>query len=152
MKSNGYNETAAFIRLVRNWFQACDERGMKADKRVEHLYNINDFLTSNTDFDTFPSKVDGRYVRGMPVQTFEALLQNISTHILLYTMAKDGKYNTRSVSTLANKSYFSDINRLDKEGGNSYPKAVNMLKIIGKVVTVNHYKHKHDKYVLLISF
>ena len=48
--------------------------------------------------------------------------------------------------------FFSDINRLDKEGGNSYPKAVNMPKIIGKVVTVNHYKHKHDKYVFLISF
>ena len=83
---------------------------MKAGERVEHLYNMHDFLTSNIDFDTFPSKVDGRYVRGMSVQTFEALLQNISTHILLYTMAKDGKYNTRSVSTLANESFFSDIN------------------------------------------
>ena len=62
---------------------------MKADERVEHLYNMHNFLTSNIDFNTFPSKVDGRYVRGMPLQTNEALLQIISTHILLYTMAKD---------------------------------------------------------------
>ena len=86
----------------------------------------------------------------MPVETFEALLQNILTHILLYTLARDGKYNTRSVSTLSNES-FSDINQLDKEGGNSYPKAVNMPKIIGKVVTLNHFKHKHDKYVFTLN-
>ena len=58
----------------------------------------------------------------MPVQTFEALLQNIWTCILLYTLARDGKYNTRSVSSLSNESFFSDINQLDKEGGNSIPK------------------------------
>ena len=87
----------------------------------------------------------------MPVQTFEALLQNISTHILLYTLARDGKYNTRSVSTLSNESFFSDINQLDKEGGHFYPKAVNMPKIIGKVVTLNHFKHKHDKYVFMLN-
>ena len=62
MLSCGYDSTAAFIKLVRNWFRACDERGMKADKRVEHLFYMHEFLTRNIDFSSFPSKVDGRYV------------------------------------------------------------------------------------------
>ena len=59
-------------------------------------------------------------------------LQNISTRIFLYSMTKDGTYNARSISTLANESFFSDVICLDKEGLNSYPEAVNMPKIIGK--------------------
>ena len=77
------------------------------------------------------------------MQTFEAILQNISTRIFLYSMTKDA----RSILTLANESFFSDVNRLDKEGLNSYPKAVNMPKIIGKVVSLNTFKHKADKLV-----
>ena len=45
------------------------------------------------------------------------------------------------------KAFFSDVNHLDKEGLNSYPKALNMPKIIGKVVSVNTFKHKADKLV-----
>ena len=62
MLSCGYDRTAAFIKLVRNWFQACDEGGMKADERVEHLFTMHEFLTRNIDFNSIPSKVDGRYV------------------------------------------------------------------------------------------
>ena len=83
----------------------------------------------------------------MLVQTFEAILQNISTRIFLYSMTRDGTYNARSILTLANESFFSDVNHLDKEGLNSYPKALNMPKIIGKVFSLNTFKHKADKLV-----
>ena len=94
MIQKGYLETAHFIILVHNWFRACDERGIDADLRVRYLFEMHKFLTKNIDFHTFPSKVCGHYVHGMPVQTFEAILQNISTCIYLYSLAKDGMYNT----------------------------------------------------------
>ena len=78
----------------------------------------------------------------MPIQTYEAILENISTRIYLYRIALGGVYNSHSVSTLANESFFSDVNRMDKNSGASYLKAV-----IGKVVTVNYFKHKRYELV-----
>ena len=50
------------------------------------------------------------------------------------------------------KAFFSNVNSLDKEGLNSYPKAVNVPKIIGKVVSLNTFKHKADKLVLYFIY
>lgn len=144
MHENGHADTAEFIQLVRNWHRACDERGLKADKRVEYLYNMHSFLTKGIDFDVFPAVTCCKYVRGMPVTTFEALLQNISTRLICYSLSLDDNYNTRSISTLSNESFFSDLTRLDKEG-RAYPKACNIPKLINKVVTLNYFKHKKNK-------
>ena len=141
MHDKQHTATADFISSVRNWFRACDERGIKTDDRVEYLFDMHDFLTKGIDFHKFPGLCTGRHIRGMPIQTFEAFLQNIATRISLYSLSTDGQ----SISTLANESFFSYINRLDKEGLNSYPKAVNMPKVIGKVVSLNSFKHRTDK-------
>ena len=76
----------------------------------------------------------------MPIQTFEAILLNISTRIQLYQFAHGGNYNTKSVSTFSNESFFSDLTRLDKEG-HGYPKACNIPRVMGQVVTINYFKH-----------
>ena len=80
----------------------------------------------------------------MPIQTYEALLQNICMRIQLYSVAHNKTYNTRAISTLANESFFSDMVRMDKES-HSYPKACNVAKIFGRVVTLNYYKHLPEK-------
>ena len=80
----------------------------------------------------------------MPIQTWEAILQLISTRLYLYSLANNNTYNTRSVSTLASESFFADLKRMDKEG-HGYPKAANMDKVIGKATTINAFKHKADK-------
>ena len=56
----------------------------------------------------------------------------------------DNTYDTRSVSTLTNESFFSDLTHMDKESS-YYPKACNIPKIMGKVVTLNYLKHKPEK-------
>ena len=145
MCNKGHNGTANFICIVRNWFRACNEHGLKADEWVEYLYDMHHFLTTGIDFHKFPTLFSGRHMRGMPIQTFEAILQNIATRITLYSLSSDGTYNACSISTLTNERFFSDINRMDKEGLNSYPKAVNMPKVIGKVVSLNTFKHRTDK-------
>ena len=121
MLSKGYAETAHFIQLIRNWFRACNERGIKADERVEYWYDTHEFLTRGVDFKQFSSQLCSCYVKGMPIQTFEALLQISSTHIYLYALAVDETYNSRGISTLQSESYFSDVKRTDNES-KGYPK------------------------------
>ena len=105
---------------------------------------MHKFLTKNINFWSVPFQEAGRYIRGMTWQTFEALLQNISVCIQLYSAAKDRTYNARSISTLANESFFSDLVQLDKEG-KGYPKASNISKVMGRVVMLNYFKHKRNK-------
>ena len=80
----------------------------------------------------------------MPIQTFEAILQNISTRIQLYQFAHGGNHNVRSISTLSNESFFSDLTRFDTEG-HGYSKACNVPKVMGQAVTVNYFKHNPEK-------
>ena len=108
------------------------------------------FLTAGINFDQFPGKCSERYIRGMPAQTFEAILQCISTRIFLYNFSLEKNYNTRSVSTLANESFFSDLTRMDRNGRN-YPKACNIENIMGRVVTLNYFKHKPEKHFHLTT-
>ena len=105
MRDNNFTETAHFIKLVRNWHDACNHRGLSADTRVKFLFEMHEFLTRGINFNAVPSQFPGRYVRGLTWQTFEAILQTISTHIQLYYFSNDATYNSRAVSTLANKSF-----------------------------------------------
>ena len=43
MEDCSFGESAKFIKLVRNWFEACDERGILANHHVEQLYNMHVF-------------------------------------------------------------------------------------------------------------
>ena len=94
MESKGFNDTAESVQLVRNWNWACNERGMPADERVEHMFNLYSFLTDGVDFDEFPSISTQCYIHGMPIQTFKAILHNVCTRIHLYELAEGSTYNT----------------------------------------------------------
>ena len=73
-------------------------RGISAGERVHGLYEMHVFLNEQVNLDKFPFN-HNHYVEGMPIQTFEAILQNIPTHIQLYEFANDGCYNACSIST-----------------------------------------------------
>ena len=102
---NSFEETADFICLVRQWHSACNLRGICADERMCLITQFHNFLTKDINFDKFPPQF-GHYVKGMPIQTYEAILQNISCQLHLYEIAFDGMYNARAISTLSNKSFF----------------------------------------------
>ena len=72
------------------------------------------------------------------------MLQNISTQIQLYFFTSGGTYNSRAVSTLSNESFFADLVRYDKES-HGYPKGTNVSRVFGRVMLINHFKHKRDK-------
>ena len=125
MKKNKFEDTANFICLVHDWHNACNRRGITADDRVRALKKMHDFLTCGINVNCVPFQYPGRYIKGLMWQTFEAMLQTISMHIQLYYFSSNGTYNARSVSTLSNESFFSDLVRYDKES-HGYPKGTNV--------------------------
>ena len=130
LESNGHTDSVKFVKLVKAWHMACDERGIPADVRVCGLCNLHLFLVENLNFWSVPFQFPGRYICGMTWQTFEALLHCITTRIQLYAHALNYTYNAQSVSTLANESFFTDMVRLDKEA-KGYPKACNVAQVMG---------------------
>ena len=81
MQDHGCSQTSQFIRIVWMWHQACNMRGLPADERVKRWCNMYEFLTRGINFTSVPFQFAGHYIRGMTWQTFEAILQNISTCI-----------------------------------------------------------------------
>ena len=144
MIQKGYKDTAKFIRLIRNWHNTCNRRGLSTDKRVLYLNDIHEFLTQGVNFNSVPFQFPEQYVKGMTWQTYEALLQNISTRIQLYYLSSNLTYNATAVSTLSNKSFFADLVCYDKES-HRYPKGVNVHKVFRRIVLINFFKHKHDR-------
>ena len=111
MHDNKFLDTADFVKLVREWHEACNKRGLAADEHVRKLHAMHQFLTKGVNFDAIPFQFPGRYIKGITWQTYEALLQTISTRIQLYCETNTGTYNARAVSTLANESFFADLVR-----------------------------------------
>ena len=68
LERNGDHHEALFVCLVRNWYLACDQRGMSANDRVNNLWAFYAYLCHNVDFDSFPCP--GSYIKGIPAVIF----------------------------------------------------------------------------------
>ena len=64
---------------------------------------------------------------------YEAILHCISTRLTLFNLSSSKSYNSRSISTLAVESFFSDLSKFEF-GGLGAPKAVDIPKLISHVV------------------
>ena len=104
LQLNGDKSKADFISKTRNWFRACDERGMDVEERIHHWNNMYSFLVSKCQFADYPPPTT--HIEGIPIKTYEALLHSISTRFLLYGLSSSNNYNTRAISTLAVESFF----------------------------------------------
>ena len=135
---NGDKSEANFVQKTRNWFRACDERGMDVKDRIKYWNDMYSYLLSKCDISDYPPLTT--HVEGIPVRTFEALLHTISTRFSLYAISKGHSYNTRAVSTLAVESFFSDSTRYEFSGLGA-PKSVDIPKLISHVVHINTTKH-----------
>ena len=54
LESNNRKGSVEFLKLVKSWHNACDERGIRADVRVRALCNMHQFLTKNINFWSVP--------------------------------------------------------------------------------------------------
>ena len=104
---------------------------------------MQDHLYSRFAYDkTFPPPT--KYIDGMPVTTFEAILITISSRFTLYSIAQLGSYNHHAISTLGIESFFSDLTRMEFSGL-GIPKSCDIPKLILHLVELNRVKHDPDR-------
>ena len=133
---------ADFVHVTRNWYNACDKRGIGVIERLKYLRDMYHYLLNWYKLSDYPPQTT--HVRGMPIRTFEALLHTISSRFILYGLSKSKSYNNRAISTLAVESFFSDLNRYEFSGLGS-PKSVDIPKLLSHIVHVNTTKHNPNR-------
>ena len=137
LQCNGDLREANFIRLVRNWFEACDEQGIDAYTRMKHLDEFADFLAELIEWEEMPPPIN--YIKGIPVPTYEALMQGITTLLQLFSLTNK-PINQRAVSMVGIESFFSDLTLMEFSGLGC-PKAVDIPHLITHVTELNSIKH-----------
>ena len=142
MRENGDVKEAELVHYIRNWYDACNERGLSVTQRITYLVDMHNYLMGFYDAVKFP--MNSSYVCNLPSTTFQSILQNISTRIHLYHLSKVHTYNHRSVSTLAVESLFSDLTTL-AANTSGVPLAANIPKHIAKMTLLNTAKNNPEK-------
>ena len=69
------------------------------------------------------------HIKGIPIITYEGLLQGISTRIALYNVSQTGTYNNRAISALGIESFLSSLSKADLTM-TGCPKATHIHRII----------------------
>ena len=136
-----YNE-ALFVKLFRNWHNAVDERGISVDQRLEYLQDMADYLSKLANFDLYPPQK--QYISGIPITTYECLMQNITTRLQLYSCANQHMYNHRSISTLSVESLFSHLSRMHGTY-NGCPRAVDVSRMLQTMVEMDKLQKDPNK-------
>ena len=137
LQQNGDLKEANFVRLIRNWFNACDERGIDAYSRIRHLNKFADYLAELIEWEEMPPPIN--YIKEMPVPTYEALMQGITTHLQIFSLT-DMPINQRALSTVGIESFFSDLTHMEFSRLGC-PKAVDIPQLITHVTELNSIKH-----------
>ena len=141
LEKNSDDKEARFVKLVREWYEACDCRGINVYKRVHDLQTFYEFLIKLVDWKDLPPP--STHIQGMPVQTYESLLQGISTRMEIFALSNI-PINQRSVSTLAVESFFSDLTNMEFDGLRC-PKAVDIPRLITHVTQLNTIRHNKER-------
>ena len=142
MKQNGDIIEAHFLKMIHEWYESFDERGILPEERVSKWINLHKSLVSGINFEEFPPY--GSHVKGIPVITYGGLLQCISTRINLYQLSKSGTYKNCAISTLGIESSFSSLSKADFTM-TGCPKAMQIHKIIPVMMEYNWHKSNPDK-------
>ena len=148
MTTLGYHNEAKLVTHVRNWFDACNERGLTVEKRIEYLIDIHNYFMEFYEPKTYPMSCS--HVKGLPTTTFQSILQNVSLRIILNLLSRNKTYNQRAVSTLSVESFFSDLSAMARSNS-GIPLTADIPQYLAKVTQINTIKHDLSKYVNGIS-
>ena len=107
---------------------------------------MNNYMLSFYDSSHFP--MNTMHVKGLPSTTFQAILQNISMRIQLYTLSAKKTYNHRAISTLAVESMFSSLSTLC-QNSSGIPLAAKIPRYISKMMQFTTIQQNPNKYVNL---
>ena len=109
--------------------------------RVHDLQKMYQFLVDLVEWEELPPP--STHIQGMPVQTYESLMQGISTRMAIFSLS-NMPINQRSVSTLAVESFFSDLTNMEFSGLGC-PKAVDIPRLITHVTQLNTIHHNSER-------
>ena len=98
-------------------------------------------MHSKVDWESSPPL--GRYVQGMPIQTYESIMQGISMRMQIFALSPT-PVNQRSISTLSIESFFSELTNMEFSGLGC-PKAVDIPRLISHVTELNNIRHELDR-------
>ena len=79
------------------------------------------------------------YIQGMPLPTYESLMQGITTRLQIFSLS-NMPINQRAISTVGIESFFSELTSMEFSGlGCS--KAVDIPRLISHVTELNSIRH-----------
>ena len=107
MKINGDVREANWCGLLRNWYAAVDDAGLRVSERIAKMLQIKSFLLNHYKPSTFPPP--GMYVAGLPIAQFEGILSNIDRRLQLYSITDHRCFNQRAVSSLDSETMFGSF-------------------------------------------
>lgn len=131
MTENGDHRAANLCKSVLEWWRAEDEPGISAHDRISMRLSLRERLLRGYNFGRFPPP--GMYVNGWPVQLWEALLANIDAKSILYSLTKNGTYNTRAFSSMMGETFFAELTNQDR-GCHGTVSAEDFGRYIGRTV------------------
>jgi len=111
--------------------------GLTAVERTCRRLRMKAFLLKNVEFGSFP--IYGMYINGFTRISFEGFLQKIDTNIQLYSVIKSGTYNQRSISSLANETFFGELSDMETTRLGC-PKSVSIPRLMSTVTEIHHYR------------
>ena len=91
MGNNGDMKEAELIKHVHNWYSACNDRELLVTERLSYFVAMNNYMLTFYKPRCFPMSTT--HVCRLLSITFQAILQNISTRIQLYSLSPRKKYN-----------------------------------------------------------
>ena len=132
-QNKDYSE-AKFVCLTRNWYEACDKRGIPTSQRLHYMQEMFNHLNSWIDLTDFPPPT--KYVNRNAYSNF----WNGSTkYIYMYAII------CFQQSTYQSESDFHSGNRKMEFTGIGCPKSVDILRLISYVTSLNNIWHDPDR-------
>ena len=120
-----------------NWYHACDKCGFAPEERLCKMQDFFDILTKNVSFEEYPPP--SNYVKGIPLVTYEGILQNITLRFAAYKLSKFGTYNQCSLSTLCMENFFGDLTSMEFSGLGC-PKSTDIPRLMSHVIQLNSHR------------
>lgn len=111
----GFGTLAKWIKIVREWTDAYDKRGLTLSQRLKYLDNMDQFLLSLLPVPITISTATAQHVQGISHELFEeTLVLNAAFRGVLNSLDTDTQieFNSRMLSTDPAECFFSILKRM----------------------------------------
>ena len=137
-----YPTEAKFCGLLRRWFDAEDEPSISSAERCKYRLDFREWLLRDYKIGRFPPPT--RYVRGIPIITFEGTVSHIERKLQLYSFVPNQRYNARAIGSQDVEQFFSSFRDLEPTGKGT-PKPDVIPDMMSAVIEVNNFRLNPEK-------